>query len=378
MKLKRAAHAHSVREDQRFLKEQLITCIGNKRHLLDFIGQGVAKVLEYTGKDKLSIFDAFSGSGVVSRYFKKYAHRLVSNDMELYAAVINRCYLANASEVPSDELRNQYQEMIVRLENFPLEQGFITELYAPADDANIETGDRVFYTNRNARYIDTARKIIDSVKTELRHFFLAPLLSEASIHANTAGVFKGFYKDASSGVGKFGGRNGDALTRICGDIHLPYPVFSNFECDVEIHQSDTNTLSRNLEDIDLTYIDPPYNQHPYGSNYFMLNLIADYRRPDMISKVSGIPMGWARSDYNKRSAAHAVVEDLVSCLNSRFLLISFNSEGFIRRKDMVDMLKKYGRIEILESDYSAFRGSRNSHKRDTRIKEYLYLLEKRG
>ena len=188
--------------------------------------------------------------------------------MELYAAVINRCYLANASEVPSDELRNQYQEMIVRLENLPLEQGFITELYAPADDANIEIGDRVFYTNRNARYIDTARKIIDSAKTELRHFFLAPLLSEASIHANTAGVFKGFYKDASSGVGKFGGRNGDALTRICGDIHLPYPVFSNFECDVEIHQSDTNTLSRNLEDIDLTYIDPALQPAPLRLKLF--------------------------------------------------------------------------------------------------------------
>jgi len=32
-------------------------------------------------------------------------------------------------------------------------------------------------------------------------------------------------------------------------------------------------------------LDPPYNQHPYGSNYFMLNLLADYREPADVSAV---------------------------------------------------------------------------------------------
>ena len=37
--------------------------------------------------------------------------------------------------------------------------------------------------------------------------------------------------------------------------------------------------SREYADLDLAYFDPPYNQHPYGSNYFMLNLLVHYRRP---------------------------------------------------------------------------------------------------
>ena len=34
-----------------------------------------------------------------------------------------------------------------------------------------------------------------------------------------------------------------------------------------------NELVKEIEPVDLAYFDPPYNQHPYGSNYFMLNII---------------------------------------------------------------------------------------------------------
>ena len=237
-------------------------------------------------------------------------------------------------------------------------------------------GERVFYTSRNSRYIDTARKLIESVDPELQHFFLAPLLSEASIHVNTSGVFKGFYKDSSTGIGKFGGNNGDALKRILGDIHLPFPIFSRFECDVEVHRGDTNRVSQSINNVDVTYIDPPYNQHPYGSNYFMLNLIAENIRPNSTSKVSGIPVDWNRSDYNKKKKAYASFEELVNNLDSRYLLVSFNSEGLISRDDMIKLLKKYGKIDVLETNYNTFRGSRNLNGRSIHVKEYLFLLEK--
>ena len=46
--------------------------------------------------------------------------------------------------------------------------------------------------------IDTIRKAIDSVPESYKKFFLAPLLYEASVHTNTSGVFKGFYKDKNT------------------------------------------------------------------------------------------------------------------------------------------------------------------------------------
>ena len=363
-------------ENPDFLEDQLITYLGNKRSLLGFIERGIELIIERTGKEKLDIFDAFSGSGVVARFLKRRAARLIVNDLEVYSEIINRCYLSNRSEIPMHRLKGVYSELVHTLENRELRGGIISDLYTPSDDRNIQHGERVFYTNRNARYIDTARELIDDVEPALRHFFLAPLLSEASVHANTAGVFKGFYKDSVTGLGKYGGNKSDALARILKDIRLPFPVFSNFECDVEVHRGDANRIARGLRNIDAAYIDPPYNQHPYGSNYFMLNLIANNIRPASISRVSGIPADWNRSRYNNRKHVYAAFADLVANLDARFLLISFNSEGFIRREEMTSLLQSHGTLDILETSYNTFRAGRNLNSRALYVTEYLYLLEK--
>ena len=91
------------------------------------------------------------------------------------------------------------------------------------DENQITAEDRVFYTRDNARRLDNYRRMLPSVPSDLREMVLGPLLSEASIHANTAGVFKGFYKDRHTGIGRFGGSNGDALLRIRGPIRLAPP-----------------------------------------------------------------------------------------------------------------------------------------------------------
>jgi adenine-specific DNA-methyltransferase len=189
-------------------------------------------------------------------------------------------------------------------------------------------------------------------------------------------VFKGFYKNKKTGLGQFGGLNQDALFRITGDIILPFPVFSNFETNVIICNGDSNEVIKTLPEVDVAYVDPPYNQHPYGSNYFMLNLILDYQYPETISKISGIPNNWNRSVYNKENHAYQALSTLVSNINAKYVLLSFNSEGFIGLDEMKTMLSRIGKIDILETKYNAFRGSRNLNNRDIHVKEYLFLLEK--
>ena len=134
----------------------------------------------------------------------------------------------------------------------------------------------------------------------------------------------------------------DALLRIKGRIELDVPVLSRFECDVEMHQQDANGLAKHLRGLDLAYLDPPYNQHPYGSNYFMLNLLVDYRRPQHISTVSGIPTDWQRSDYNVRSPLLSRLTDLIRAMDAAFIVVSFNDEGFIAPADMRSMLADIG------------------------------------
>jgi len=362
-------------EKNEYLTQQLITYIGNKRTLLDFIGEGIKDVQKKLNKEKLKMFDVFSGSGIVARYFKQFSELLVVNDLEKYSAVINGCYLSNESELDIPSLWKRYLEIIEETDK-NLKKGLISELYAPLDDKNIKQNERVFYTSKNAMYIDTARQIIDKVPQKEQKYFLAPLLSEASIHANTSGVFKGFYKNKENGIGQFGGHNKDALFRITGDIKLPFPIFSNFNCETIISNGDSNKIINDLPEVDIAYLDPPYNQHPYGSNYFMLNLILDYKYPESTSKISGIPDNWNRSDYNKNQKALQSLTELVEGIKAKYLLISFNSEGFITIEQMKKMLKKIGKLQVLETKYNTFRGSRNLNNREIHVKEYLYLLEK--
>jgi adenine-specific DNA-methyltransferase len=68
--------------------------------------------------------------------------------------------------------------------------------------------------------------------------------------------------------------------------------------------------------------------------------------------------------------------ELVTNIKAKYVLISFNSEGFITIDQMKEMLSKIGKVEILETKYNTFRGSRNLNNREIHVKEYLYLLEK--
>ena len=310
---------------------------------------------------------------------KKYSSRLVVNDLEDYSYVLNSCYLTNKNAFPEE----QYSEFRTRMEELCAEKkisGIITKNYAPEDDKNIQKDERVFYTHENALLIDTYRNLIDRVVTDERQkkFFLAPLITEASVHVNTSGVFKGFYKDKNTGLGCFGAAGKNALSRILGKIELKKPVLSRFESEVELYKKDAVLLSGELKSLDVAYLDPPYNQHPYGSNYFMLNLILKNKIDSEISRVSGITQDWNRSSFNRVCSAFTSMEELISSLDSKYIIVSYHSEGFISFDEMSDMLKKYGSLKTVQIDYNTFRGSRNLGKRNLYVNEYLFVLKKKG
>lgn len=360
-----------------YLTKQLVTYLGNKRSLLGPIEAAVERVKRRLGKARISCFDVFSGSGVVSRLLKSHASHLIANDLEAYSAVASRCFLANRSDVDSAALAEVVADLNVRVARDDAPRGFIEAMYAPKDEAHITADDRVFYTRDNARRLDAYRQLIDTAPAGFRDFLLAPLISEASIHANTAGVFKGFYKNRETGIGKFGGTGSDALLRIRGEIRLVPPTLSRFECPFEVFQDDAHAAAIRARPVDLAYLDPPYNQHPYGSNYFLLNLLVRYERPERVSRVAGIPVDWNRSAYNVRAESVATLEALVKNLAATFLLVSFNNEGFISPPEIKRMLAAHGRVDVIEIPYPAFRGSRSFANRPIHVTEHLFLVEKR-
>ena len=95
-----------------------------------------------------------------------------------------------------------------------------------------------------------------------------------------------------------------------------------------------------------------------------------------ISKVSGIPSNWNRSKFNKRAYALESMEKIISSLDAKYTIVSYNSEGFIGFDEMKGMLRKYGAVKTVEIQYNTFRGSRNLKNRDIHVSEYLFVLEK--
>ena len=364
-----------MKENELFLNEQLLTYIGNKRLLVKYIQTEVIRIQKELAKTKTVNADLFAGSGVVSRMLKQHSASLYVNDLEQYSYIINKCYLANKSEFKEKEYQLYFAKLKQKITDKNYFEGIITNNYAPKNDV-IQKDDRVFYTKDNALIIDTIRNEITKIDENLQVYFLAPLLVMASVHVNTAGIFKGFYKDKTTKLGKFGGTNENALSRILKPIELVKPILSNFECEVKISCENANELAKELKDLDIVYLDPPYNQHPYGSNYFMLNVICENKIASQISKVSGIPTTWNRSNYNKKRAIYTELANLVETLDSKYIILSYNSDGFLTYEEIEEILNKYGEVSAKKIQYNTFKGSRNLENRQKYVHEYLFTLKK--
>lgn len=358
-----------------YFLSHLITYLGNKRKLLPFINDAVVKVKKQLKKEKITALDGFSGSGVVARLLKYHTTNLISNDFEDYAYTINTAYLTNKKDVDIPRL----EKAIKYLNDNKLKKAksdyFITRNYAPKNDNDIKVGERVFYTHQNAKIIDNMRYMIEhEIDDSLKIYCLSALLIKASIHNNTSGVFKGFHK--KDGIGHFGGVGENALARIKGEITLDVPIFADAENNTKVFCGDTNELVKEIEPVDLAYYDPPYNQHPYGSNYFMLNIINDGKPVAIQSGVSGIAKDWQRSDYNKAKPAEKAMDELIKNTPAKYVLISYNNEGIIPIEKFQKIVSKHGSWELLEQEYNTYRGSRNLKDRNNKVKELLWLIKK--
>jgi adenine-specific DNA-methyltransferase len=359
---------------QPFLTEQIITYLGNKRKLLGKIDDVIKDIKYKLNKNYINSFDGFSGSGVVSRLLKLHSKKLIVNDLEYYCYIINKCYLANLNKMQVKNIQEKIDFLNENKKKYK-KKGFVEKLYCPKNDNNIKINERVFFTNKNGKIIDNLRSLIN----DNDYYSLSSLLFKVSVHNNTSGVFKGFYKNTETKKGQFGGNAQNALKRIKEEITLDYPVFSNENnCEIIIKQDNTNLLIKDLdkENLDITYFDPPYNEHPYGSNYFMLNCIAKNEAPKNISKVSGIPKEWNKSQYNKKQEALKSLDELIKNTFSKYIILSYSSEGHISYSEIENILKKYGKINIEEINYSNFKAARTQIAREKIIKEYIFILNK--
>ena len=377
-----------------YLTQQIIAYIGNKRKLLGLILKAIQQTnLEI--KPGLKFFDVFAGSGVVSRLAKMLNFEIFTNDWEYYSYIISNCYLkTNKKDIEklfgSEE---NFRNLLLHINSLPSpneNEQYITKYYAPKEediDAVDYKTERLFYTHQNALNIDKIRNYIErefplnntsEKNLKIRNILLAELIYEAATHNNTSGVFKACHKG-------FGGHNKDALTRILGEIKLNYPVLIDSDYPVHIYQEDANVLVEKMPEVDIAYLDPPYNQHQYGSNYHMLNTIAkwDHIPAELVLNEKGelkekaaIRHDWinTRSHYCYKEEATLAFENLISKIKAKHILISYSTDGIIPFEEMQRICMKKGKVSIVTNEYTTYRGGKQSNKRQNTNIEFILCI----
>jgi len=361
---------HAAVRTEEYLYNQLIPYIGNKRKLLWLI----AEAIKQTGVTEGTYVDFFAGSSVVARLAKTLGFRLIANDWEPYAKTINHCYV-ECNGLPKFDRIGGLEHTFEILNNLEPIDGYIARHLCPVDDAHPDLDtERMFFTHVNGGKIDAMREQIkrweeqNFLTVNERVILLSAILYSASYVSNTSGVFKGFHRG-------WGGNTQTALYRILSRIELRLPVlYDNHQCNIS-YQLDAQVLAAHLratnQPIDIAYLDPPYNQHPYGSNYHVLNTIALWDKPDLSPSISGrdkaaIRLDWRterRSAYNHATALSAY-DLLLNTIQARYILTSYSTDGNIPVLEMLRCAARRGFISCIKKPYKRYRVSsqRMSHK----------------
>ncbi|MGA2546904.1 MAG: DNA adenine methylase [Rectinemataceae bacterium] len=385
---------------------RLIAYIGNKRALLPFI---LPVFLELEAEAPISRFlDPFAGSGAVSRLARSLGWAVMANDAEEYSRTVNEAWLGvSAEELPSlFAAEGGLDAVLASLNAMHPESGdasplfavepYISRHYSPANTASPDwRRERLFYTRENGLFLDRARCAIDYLRSPReggmtnvggsrahdaeRAILLGLLVYEAATHANTSGVFKAYHKG-------FGGHGRDALGRILSPMKLERPILWSGP-PAEVGREDAATFCAGRP-ADLCYLDPPYNQHQYGSNYHLLNTIARWDRPPVseeragdgsLLSAAGIPPAWkeSRSAFCSARTAGEAFRDLLAAVDSRSILLSYNTEGILPAEELFEILSDRAEVSLRSQGYVKYRGGRQSASSRARNREILFLARRR-
>ena len=377
----------------KYLKENLIAYIGNKRRLLPFIENVFLEILDKDKNIKTAL-DLFAGSGSVSRLLKTLDLEVYSNDWEYYSYILNYAHI----RINIEETKNMFIhtgglqntiETINNISRIKNKDRYISKYYSPKNDYNPDLkNERLFYTQYNGTKIDIIRHNIEELYknnaiNQKEYFYLiASLIYEAATHTNTSGVFKAFHSG-------FGGRNKDALSRILTPISLKeLPLYNGKKGYVSMLDANEFAIKNKDKKFDLVYLDPPYNQHQYGSNYHLLNTIALWDKPKINKNIyingkktdkGGIRKDWikTKSDYCYKKTAKNSLINLLDNINANHIVMSYSTDGIIEFDDLISILENKGDLKIATSEYVKYRGAKRSIVNKTKNIEYLFIIDAR-
>ena len=333
--------------------------IGNKESIVEEIESFIDSKI--APDDRLVLFDAFCGTGSVSDRLKNRFNVVINDNLKwatvytagrLYAPV---CRFEGLGFDPFDFLNQSCNET----------HGFIYKTYAPTES------DRMYFTPENAARIDYFRNQIEEwyiskLLTESEYvFLLACLIESVSKVSNTAGVYGAFLK-------KWDGRALKPIEFIKPSYNKRTPE------DIAIYNDKIENIISGVE-CDILYLDPPYTQNQYGTQYHLLETLILNDCPS-VSKVTGSrPVMPMRSDWSKEYKVNILFDKIIAKTKARYIVLSYNNDGFMSKEYIEAVMKRYGKPETYCCKKISYKKYQNwksqNHKEHF---EYLFFVEKKN
>ena len=346
--------------------------IGNKENLV----KNMYSIINSKNIYGEIFFDFFAGTTNVGKFFKSLNYKIYSSDILYFSYCLQYAYIKN-NVVPKFEklldylnIKNMYLfsdsnlELVLEyLNNIEPFEDFIYNNYTIGGTENKEYR-RMYFSDENAKKIDAIRMEIEKWKNDdlinnNEYFILiASLIESVSFFSNVSGVYAAFQK-------KWDRR---ALKHfVLKPINL---IFNDKENEIFIGNS--IDIVKNIN-TDILYLDPPYNERQYAPNYHILETIARYDNPE-IKGISGMrDYSSQKSSFCNKKTALADFEFIINNANYKYCILSYNNEGLMQKEDIIFIMSKLGKVDLIEFDYLKFKSNSNNKKKF--IKEQLYILK---
>ena len=340
--------------------------IGNKTRLLPFI----LRTLRRSGIGVGSAHDAFAGTASVSRALREKGWQVHSSDLLMSSYVFQRAY------VVAENAGQNLEEQASELASLPPREGFITRHFSPAT-SDAKAG-RMYFTPENAGRIDAAREELESwresgkIGADDYYLLLAAIIEGADRVANTAGVYASYMKRWQPNAKR------------AFDIVPEKPIKG--AQPAEAHLMDATEAAKQIGEVDLVYIDPPYNSRQYVAYYHIPEILArgwTDSAPAIRGKVGLLAGSEGRSQWSHGRRVKKLFSALLAATGARHALVSFNSEGHLTPDALQSLLAAAsvdGEVSHFTQSYRRYRADseregRHYH-RDT-AQEHLYLVRLR-
>jgi adenine-specific DNA-methyltransferase len=136
---------------------------------------------------------------------------------------------------------------------------------------------------------------------------------------------------------------------------------------------------------DVAYLDPPYNQHSYLANYHIWESLVLWDKPEVYGVAcKRVDVRERPSPFNSKKQFFQALKDTITAVQARYLVVSFNNEGYIAREDMEALLSTRGKVTTLEHDFKRYvgaqigiynpQGAKVGAVSHLRNKEFLYVV----